>query len=457
MSKHTGPLGHAITCFKAYDVRGRVPEELDAEIAYRIARAWAGFIGAQRVCMGRDIRLSSAAFADAVAEGLMDSGVEVHDLGLCGTEEVYFSTFNGGLDGGVMITASHNPTNYNGLKLVRRKAHPISADNGLVDIRIAAEQGEFKNGTTRGKRIEAGDKAAYIEHLMSYVQVDALKPLKLVANPGNGCAGPILERLGERLPFKFVKMDFVPDGSFPNGVPNPMLEENRRETSAAVRANGADFGIAWDGDFDRCFFYDENGAFVEGYYIIGLLAETFLHQYPDAKILHDPRLTWNTVDLVRAFGGIPVMSKSGHAFMKEIMRTENCVYGGEMSAHHYFKRFGYCDSGMIPWLLVAALVSSSETPLSVLVAEREAKFPASGEINRKVEDQAAAMVRVEQRYADTALNTDRIDGLSMAFPDWRFNLRSSNTEPLLRLNVESRADRGLMERKTGEILKLLEV
>jgi phosphomannomutase len=456
MSKHPGPLGHAITCFKAYDVRGRVPEELDAGIAYRIARAWAGFIGAQRVCLGRDIRLSSVALADAVAEGLMDSGVEVRDLGLCGTEEAYFSTFNGGLDGGVMITASHNPTNYNGLKLVRRKAHPISADNGLVDIRIAAEQGEFKAGGKPGRRIEADDKSAYLEHLLSYVKVDTLKPLKLVMNPGNGCAGPILERLGEHLPFEFVKMDFMPDGTFPNGVPNPMLEENRRETSAMVRANGADLGIAWDGDFDRCFFYDENGSFVEGYYIIGLLAETFLHQYSGAKILHDPRLTWNTVDLVRAFGGTPVVSKSGHAFMKEAMRTEDCVYGGEMSAHHYFKRFGYCDSGMIPWLLVAALVSSRGTPLSALVAECEAKFPVSGEINRKVENQAAAMARVEQRYANTALNTDRLDGLSMAFDHWRFNLRPSNTEPLLRLNVESRADRGLMELKTEEILKLLE-
>ncbi|MGH8128702.1 MAG: phosphomannomutase, partial [Gammaproteobacteria bacterium] len=243
---------------------------------------------------------------------------------------------------------------------------------------------------------------------------------------------------------------------FPNGVPNPMLEENRRETSAHVRENGADMGIAWDGDFDRCFFYDENGAFIEGYYIVGLLAEAFLAEQPGAKILHDPRLTWNTVDQVQTFGGTPVVSKSGHAFMKEMMRTEDCVYGGEMSAHHYFKRFGYCDSGMIPWLLVASLISSRGMPLSAMVAEREAKFPASGEINREVADQKAAMIAAEQRYAEAAIKTERLDGLSMEFDNWRFNLRPSNTEPLLRLNVESRGDRGLMELKTEEILKLLE-
>ena len=455
MEKNTGPLGREITCFKAYDVRGRVPEELDENIAYRIARAWVDFIGAKRVCMGRDVRLTSAAFADAVAEGLMDSGVEVHDLGLTGTEETYFGTFDGGLDGGVMITASHNPTDYNGLKLVRKKAHPISADNGLKDIRIAAERGDFKDGEKHGARIAAFDKSAYIEHLLSYVDADALKPLKLVVNPGNGCAGPIIELLEKRLPFEFVKMDFAPDGTFPNGIPNPMLEDNRRETSAVVRTNGADIGIAWDGDFDRCFFYDENGSFVEGYYIVGLLAEAFLAEHPGAKILHDPRLTWNTIDQVRVAGGTPVVSKSGHAFMKEKMRTEDCVYGGEMSAHHYFKRFGYCDSGMIPWLLVAALISSRGMPLSEMVAAREAKFPASGEINREVADQQAAMERVERRYAEAALVTDRLDGLSMEFEKWRFNLRPSNTEPLLRLNVESRGDRGLMELKTEELLKLL--
>ncbi|MGH8274884.1 MAG: phosphomannomutase [Gammaproteobacteria bacterium] len=455
MKNKLGPLGHDITCFKAYDVRGRVPGELDEAIAYRTARAWVDFIGAKRVCMGRDIRPTSDAFADAVAEGLADSGVEVHDLGLTGTEEVYFGTFHKKLDGGVMITASHNPPDYNGLKLVREQAHPISGDNGLVDIRRLAEQGEFTDGDERGERVEAADKSDYIAHLLSYVDTAALRPLKLVVNPGNGCAGPIVERLEKSLPFEFVKMDFVPDGSFPNGVPNPMLEENRRETSAAVRANGADLGIAWDGDFDRCFFYDENGDFIEGYYIVGLLAEAFLDRNPGAKILHDPRLTWNTLDLVRSLGGTPVVSKSGHAFMKEKMRTEDCIYGGEMSAHHYFKKFGYCDSGMIPWLLVAALVCARGMPLSDMVTERAAKFPASGEINREVADQKAAMAAMEKHYADAALTVEHLDGLSMEFDNWRFNLRPSNTEPLLRLNVEARGDRALMEQKTEDILKRL--
>lgn len=455
MSERTGPSGREITCFKAYDVRGRVPGELNEDIAYRIARAWAGFIGARRVCMGRDIRETSGGFADAVAEGLADSGVDVMDLGLCGTEETYFATFNGGLDGGIMITASHNPTDYNGLKLVRQKAHPISADTGLVEIRELAEQGSFQDGDKPGKRIAAADKTAYIEHLLSYVDPDKLKPLKLVVNPGNGCAGPIVEALEKHLPFEFVKMDFEPDGTFPNGVPNPMLEENRRETSEKVKASGADLGIAWDGDFDRCFFYDESGAFVEGYYIVGLLAESFLEEEAGARILHDPRLVWNTVDVVTRFGGTPVVSKSGHAFMKEKMRTEDCVYGGEMSAHHYFRRFGYCDSGMIPWLLVAERISRLGKPLSEMIAECEERYPASGEINREVADQKAAMARVEQRYADSASKIERLDGLSMEFSNWRFNLRPSNTEPLLRLNVESRGDRGLMEIKTDAILKLL--
>ncbi|HEX5313631.1 MAG TPA: phosphomannomutase [Gammaproteobacteria bacterium] len=455
MNEKTGPLGHPIRCFKAYDVRGRVPDELDENIAYRIARAWVDFIGAKRVCMGRDVRPTSDAFADAVAAGLIDSGVEVRDLGICGTEESYFGTFHQGLDGGVMITASHNPSDYNGLKFVREGAHPISADNGLEDIRALAERGEFRDADAKGKRVPAVDKSAYVAHLLSYVEVEKLKELRLVVNPGNGCAGPIVQQLERSLPFEFVKMDFEPDGSFPNGVPNPMLEENRRETSAAVRAHKADLGIAWDGDFDRCFFYDEHGSFVEGYYIVGLLAEAFLRRNPGARVLHDPRLTWNTVDIVREFGGTPIVSKSGHAFMKEKMRTEDCIYGGEMSAHHYFRKFGYCDSGMIPWLLVAGLISATGTPLSALVADREAKFPASGEINREVADQEAAMAAVKARFAQAAVAVERLDGLSMEFERWRFNLRPSNTEPLLRLNVESRADRGLMELKTKEILELI--
>lgn len=451
----TGALAEPIRCFKAYDVRGRVPEELDEAIAYRIARAYAEFIGAREVCLGRDVRNSSIAIADAVAGGLMDAGVRVRDLGLCGTEETYFATFDGGLDGGVMITASHNPADYNGLKFVRQQAHPLSADTGLIEIRRRAEAGTFVTSPTPGERIEAGDKSAYLDHLLGYVDPARLKPLKLVVNAGNGCAGSVGEKLAERLPFEFVKLDFEPDGNFPHGVPNPMLEANRQRTAERVRAVGADLGIAWDGDFDRCFFFDETGAFIEGYYIVGLLAEVFLRRYPGAKILHDPRLTWNTIDIVTRHGGTPVVVKSGHAFMKEKMRTAGCVYGGEMSAHYYFERFGYCDSGMIPWLLVASLMSTTGRTLAEMVHEREVLYPVSGEINRRVEDVPGVLQVVERHYASRKPKIERFDGLSMEFERWRFNLRPSNTEPLLRLNVESRGDRELMLRRTDELLELM--
>lgn len=450
-----GRLGETIQCFKAYDVRGRVPEELDEAIAYRIARAYAAFVGARKVCVGRDVRHSSKVLSESVIGGLIDSGVEVHDLGLCGTEEVYFGTFDGELDGGIMITASHNPGDYNGLKFVRAKAYPISGDNGLQDIREAAEIGQFKMGSHPGRRVEKADKSRYISHLLGYVGQRSISPLKLVVNPGNGCAGPVVDLLAPHLPFEFLRMDFEPDGDFPNGVPNPMLERNRERTSERVRSEGADFGIAWDGDFDRCFFFDESGSFVESYYLVGLLAEHFLALHSGANILHDPRLTWNTIEIVEGHGGHAIVSKSGHAFMKEKMRTQGCVYGGEMSAHHYFQQFGYCDSGMIPWLLVARLVSQSGTPLSELVDSRRRRFPVSGEINRRVEDAGKVLEKVQLAYADSGPKIEHVDGLSMEFPTWRFNLRSSNTEPLLRLNVESRGDEQLMRLKTRELLDLI--
>lgn len=450
-----GSLGESINCFKAYDVRGRVPEELDEAIAYRIARAYAEFVRARKVCIGRDVRHSSRLLAEAVIAGLNDSGVDVYDLGLCGTEEVYFGTFDGQLDGGIMVTASHNPGDYNGLKLVRAKAYPISADNGLKDIRKAAELGEFRDSVNPGRRVAKEDKTRYVRHLLGYVRRDSTPPLKLVVNPGNGCAGPVVDMLAPHLPFEFLRMDFVPDGDFPNGVPNPMLEKNRERTAERVRATGANLGIAWDGDFDRCFFFDESGHFVESYYLVGLLAEHFLALHPGANILLDPRLTWNTIEIVEEHGGHPIVSKSGHAFMKEKMRTQNCVYGGEMSAHHYFQQFGYCDSGMIPWLLVARLVSETGTALSELVESRRRRFPVSGEINRRVEDAAQILKKVQSAYASDSLKTEHVDGLSMEFSHWRFNLRSSNTEPLLRLNVESRGDEQLMKRQTQELLDLM--
>jgi len=440
-------------CFKAYDVRGRLPDDLNPDIARRIGRAYAAVIGPRTVVVGRDVRLSSPEICAALAEGLMDAGVEVLDIGLCGTEMIYFATSHLGVDGGIMVTASHNPPDWNGMKFVREDSKPVSGDTGLKDIEALAERGEFPPAAVvRGCRREIDVHEAYIEHLLGYVEVGALRPLKLAVNAGNGGAGLVIDRLESRLPFEFVKLQHEPDGAFPHGVPNPLLPEHRAVTAEAVVAAGADFGIAWDGDYDRCFLFDETGRFIEGYYIVGLLAEAFLQKHPGAKIVHDPRLTWNTIDIVERGGGVPVMSKTGHAFIKERMRLEDAVYGGEMSAHHYFRDFAYCDSGMIPWLLVAELVSRAGRPLSALVEERMAAFPASGEINRELDDPPAVLAAFEAAYADDAVAVDHTDGLSMEFSDWRFNLRASNTEPLVRLNVESRGDTALMEEKTAELL-----
>jgi phosphomannomutase/phosphomannomutase/phosphoglucomutase len=445
-----------ISCFKAYDVRGRMPDELNEDVARRIGRAYAQVIQPGRVIVGRDIRLSSDALAAALTEGLNAGGADVLDIGLCGTEEVYFATFDQDVGGGIMVTASHNPPDFNGMKFVREGSRPISGDSGLGDIHILAESGEFATPakTGSGQSVEVWQR--YIDHLLGYVDVGALAPLKIVVNAGNGGAGLSIDRLEPHLPFEFVKVHHEPDGTFPHGVPNPLLPDNRAATADAVRASGAQLGIAWDGDYDRCFLFDERGEFVEGYYIVGLLAEAFLATHKGAKIVHDPRLTWNTVDVVERNGGVPVQSKTGHAFIKERMRLEDAVYGGEMSAHHYFRDFAYCDSGMIPWLLVTALMSRTGRSLSDLLAERMAAFPASGEINRRLEDPAASIAAIEAAYAGDALSLDRTDGLSLEFADWRFNLRCSNTEPLVRLNVESRGDPALMEKRTAEILARLD-
>ncbi|MBN1238709.1 MAG: phosphomannomutase [Gammaproteobacteria bacterium] len=441
-----------ITCFKAYDARGRVPDELNDEIAYRIGRAYAAFVEPRRVAVGRDIRGSSPGLTAALISGLTDSGVDVIDIGVGGTEMVYFATFHRKLDGGIMVTASHNPPDYNGMKFVRAESRPISADNGLKDIEALAERNEFRRAERKGSVTEDDVKPDYIGHLLGYVDTGALKPLKIVVNAGNGGAGPIVDLLEPHLPFEFVKIHHEPDGSFPNGVPNPMIEENREVTIDAIRRSGADLGLAWDGDFDRCFFFDETGRFIEGYYIVGLLAQAFLEKSPGAAIVHDPRLTWNTLDVVEQAGGRAVQSKSGHAFIKHTMREADAVYGGEMSAHHYFRNFSYADSGMIPWLTLTEIMCRRDAKLSELVEERMAKFPASGEINRKVDDVPATVARIEAEYAPKAELVEHVDGIGMNFADWRFNLRASNTEPLLRLNVESRGDEELMRRRTQELL-----
>lgn len=443
-----------LTCFKAYDIRGRVPDQLNEDVAERIGRAFVEITGARRVAVGYDIRLSSPALAQALSRGLMAAGATVVDIGLCGTEQIYFATFHYGLDGGIAITASHNPSDYNGMKMVSAGSRPISSDNGLLDIK-ARVAGDFVDAPQPGGRETLDITADYIRHLLSYVNVPALRPYKVVVNAGNGGAGLVIDALESHLPFSFVKLLHEPDGHFPHGVPNPLLPENREMTAAAVREHGADFGVAWDGDFDRCFLFDECGNFVEGYYIVGLLAELFLQREPGARIIHDPRLIWNTVEVVSAAGGVAVETKTGHAFIKARMREEDAIYGGEMSAHHYFRDFAYCDSGMIPWLMVAALMSSTGKPLSRLIEERIARFPASGEINRTIADAASAIAAIEQQYAKQARAISRIDGLSMDCGDWRFNLRMSNTEPLVRLNVESRGDLALMQAKTAELLAKL--
>ncbi len=445
----------SIQGFKAYDLRGRIPDELNEDVAYRIGRAYAEFLKPKRVIVGRDIRLSSELLGKALEQGLLDSGVDVYDIGLCGTEVVYFATFAREMDGGIMVTASHNPPDYNGMKFVREGSRPISGDNGLQDIRRLAEQGVFAKPTRMGERFAVDIMPEYIEHLLSYVDRSKLEPLKVVVHAGNGGAGLMIDKLEPYLPFKFIKVHHEPDGTFPNGVPNPMLVANHAAPVEALRKNGADCAISWDGDFDRCFLFDEKGSFIEGYYIVGLLAATFLQHYPGSKIVHDPRLTWNTLDIVQRMGGEAVQSKSGHAFIKQTMRDVDGVYGGEMSAHHYFRDFAYCDSGMIPWLLVLQLMCISGKPLSELVGERIRMFPASGEINRRVPDAKKTIADVLEKYAPLAKAIDHTDGVSVELDQWRFNLRSSNTEPLIRLNVESRANEALMRDKTADLLAII--
>jgi phosphomannomutase len=452
-----------LTCFKAYDIRGQLGTELDENIAYRIGRAYAEFLKPKNVVLGGDVRLTSESLKKALGEGIRDAGSDVVDIGMVGTEQVYFATSHLSAGGGIEVTASHNPIDYNGMKPIREGSRPVSSDTGLLDIKAIAEANDF--GAVDPDKRGAFEKVTiledYLDHLCGYIKLDAIKPTKLVMNAGNGAAGPVVDALESRfaklnLPIEIIKIHNEPDGSFPNGIPNPILHENRASTIDAVIEHQADLGIAWDGDFDRCFLVDEKGQFIEGYYIVGLLAEAFLLKNPGSKIVHDPRLTWNTIDVVSRNGGEAVQSKTGHAFIKERMRLEDAVYGGEMSAHHYFRDFFYCDSGMIPWLLVMELMSSSGKPLSELVNAMMLAYPSPGEINRAVADPTSAIARVREHYETEALLVDEIDGVSMEFTDWRFNLRMSNTEPVVRLNVETRADELLLKQKELEVLALLE-
>ena len=441
-----------LSCFKAYDVRGRLPDQLNEDIAYRIGRAYGEYLQPKTVVVGYDIRLTSLELSRSLIKGLTDAGSDVIDIGECGTEEVYFATSHLKTDGGICVTASHNPKDYNGMKFVREDSKPISGDTGLKDIQRLAEENNFSEPSHKGTLSAQDTRPPYIEHLLTYVNAANLKPINIVCNAGNGGAGAVIDAIESFLPFKWGKVHHNPDGNFPHGVPNPLLEENRAPTIEAIKDKKADIGIAWDGDFDRCFFFDESGDFVEGYYIVGLLAEAFLKKKSGGKVVHDPRLIWNTIAVAEEFGGEAVQSKTGHAFIKERMRLEDAVYGGEMSAHHYFKDFSYCDSGMIPWLLVAELICTTGKPLSQLVKERMAEFPCSGEINSRLNNPKVVIDGITNIYSEDAVSVDHTDGISINFNEWRFNLRSSNTEPVVRLNVESKGDQALMEAKTKELL-----
>ncbi|HJS16809.1 MAG TPA: phosphomannomutase [Rheinheimera sp.] len=445
-----------VSCFKTYDIRGTVPEQLNEELAWRIGRALCQVLSAKTVVIGHDIRLSSPALSAALAKGLTEGGTNVIDIGLCGTEQVYFSVFHLNADAGICITASHNPANYNGMKLVGKDAVPLNAQDELQQIKHLVASADFtQSGISPGVYQQQQTLPAYLQHLLTYIQVSQLKPLKVVMNAGHGGAGLVVNALAPLLPLQIIPLQFEPDGTFPTGVPNPLLVENRAVTSQAVLDHQADFGVAWDGDFDRCFFFDEQGQFIDGYYLVSLLAQALLSINPQQKIVHDPRLYWATQQSVAQSGGIAVLSQTGHVYMKEKMRAENALYGGEISAHHYFRDFAYCDNGTIPWLLVAQLLSQQSVPLSSMVKQLQQQFPCSDEINFKVKDATLVMQHIQQHYQAELLTLNLLDGLDLIFKDWRLSLRSSNTEPLLRLNIETRADRALLLQKISEVSTLI--
>ncbi len=443
-----------LSCFKAYDIRGKVPDELNEDLAYKIGFHCAKYLHAEKIIIGHDVRKSSGALSSSLAKGINDAGCSVVDIGLCGTEMIYFGTSFLEADGGIMITASHNPPEYNGLKFVKKNSVPMGYNSGLNEIeKIITEKNSIDVCDVKGSVSELDLMDDFIKNLEQFYDVKKIKPLKVVVNSGNGCAGLALDKLEKILPVEMIKIFNTPDPEFPNGVPNPLLPDNRSHTIEAVKKHNADLGVAWDGDYDRCFFFDERGNFIEGYYIVGLLAKSILKNNPGENIVHDPRLIWNTLDIVKTNGGTAVQSISGHAFIKEKMREVNAIYGGEMSAHHYFRDNAYSDSGMIPFLLILQLISEENKTISKLVNGMIENYPCSGEINSTISDPKEKLEEIARKY--TGGITDRSDGLSVEYENWRFNLRISNTEPIIRLNVESRGDVELMKLKTNELLKLI--
>lgn len=447
-----------LTCFKAYDVRGELGVDFDTDIAYRIGRSVAQHFRAKKIVIGRDARKTSPELAAAVAHGINDGGADVLDLGLCGSEEMYWAVTELGACAGIEVTASHNPINYNGMKIVKSGSRPLDDIKDFKKIKTLAENATWDGGLVRGniEDVSVEGRTKYVDQCLGFIEVAALKPLRIVVNCGNGAAGPTFDAIADALINKFAPIEFIrvhhePDHTFPNGIPNPLLPENHPATGDVVVSENADFGVAFDGDFDRCFLFDARGEFVSGEYVVGLLASIFLKKEDGGKIVHDPRVVWNTQDLVAENGGVTIQSKTGHAFIKQTMRSHGAVYGGEMSAHHYFRDFAYCDSGMIPWLLIAELISKTGKNLRDLVADRFEKFPSSGEMNFKVADADKTITSVMTEYQSIA-ELDTMDGISLSFSGWRFNLRKSNTEPLVRLNVESRGNAGALAEKI-ELLK----
>ena len=456
MPNHTPDQISELTCFKAYDVRGKIPTELNESIAFLIGLSVIEYLEASAIVIGYDVRHSSPELVESLSRGISQAGAEVINIGLCGTEEIYFATNFLDTDGGIMVTASHNPADYNGMKIVGSGARPISMDSGLQEIKGLAEQLSSNISGNSSPATQKNIRPDYIKKILSFVEAEHLRPLKVLVNAGNGCAGPVVDVIEKLLPFEFVKLNHEPDGTFPNGIPNPLLKVNQTVTSDAVVEVGADLGIAWDGDFDRCFFFDENGQFIDNYYLIGMISQILLEQDKGSNIIHDPRLIWNTREEIQNYGGHPIQSKAGHSFMKETMREHTAIYGGEMSGHHYFKDFYFSDSGMIPWLLVTEIMSKTNQPLSKLVLKRMQQYPISGEINIKVHQPEQLLEEIKNHYQTQSVSIDDIDGYSFDFDSWRFNLRMSNTEPLVRLNVETKADEKLLNRKTDEILDLIE-
>ena len=451
-----------LTCFKAYDIRGEIDININEAIAYRVGRSVAQHFNSKSIVVGFDARETSPAFAKAVGQGIMDAGSNLIDIGLAGTEEMYWAVSNFSASAGIVVTASHNPINYNGMKIVKSGSRPLDDYEDFKAIKNLAETEKWTKTDNKGSHLDYSDQARsdYVTKVMSFVNRNELKPLKIVINSGNGAAGPTFDAIEKKLntnypKIEFVRVDHTPDSTFPNGIPNPLLPENHHKTADIVKNVGADFGVAFDGDFDRCFFFDETGKFVPGEYLVGLLASIFLEKEQGATIVHDPRVIWNTQDIVSQKGGKAEQSKTGHAFIKQTMRKHEAVYGGEMSAHHYFRDFAYCDSGMIPWLLVAELVSIKNQSLGDLVKDRVSSFPSSGEINFKVKDADSSITSVLENYRTQAKTLDKMDGFSLTIDDWRFNLRKSNTEPLVRLNVESKGTSINLDEQVKKISKLL--